>query len=236
MNPPRGREIASVGRPVPGMAIRVVGPHGEMQPEARVGVIECRGPSLMDGYVGQPAATAEVLRDGWLTTGDLGFLWQGQLFIAGRAKDILLLRGRNHAPEEVESAAETVAGVRTGCVVAATWLPDKADTERLLVLAEARRDLAPGRYDDIAASVSDAIVAAIGLLPDRVAIVAPGTLPRTSSGKLRRQEALRLFLAGQLTAPDPVTPLRVAGCRHPVLLRVLAPVEGVRGRALKSSW
>ena len=141
-----GREIVSVGRPIPGMAVRVAGPDGEALPERSVGVIECRGPSLMEGYLGQPDVTAEVLRNGWLNTGDLGFTCCGDLFITGRAKDVLLVRGRNYAPEEVEHAAETAAGVRAGCVVAATWLPDGAETERLLVLAEARRDLPSARY------------------------------------------------------------------------------------------
>jgi acyl-CoA synthetase (AMP-forming)/AMP-acid ligase II len=205
-----GREIASVGRPVPGVELRVIGQDGEQLPEGAVGVIECRGPSVMEGYLGQPQATADVLRDGWLYTGDLGFLWKGELFVTGRAKDLLLLRGRNYAPEEVEQAAEGVAGVRAGCVAAVTWLPEGADTERLLVLAEARRDFPAANYEALARPVSDAVVASLGLLVDRVVILPPGTLPRTSSGKLRRQEALRLFLSGALTPPDRVTPLAVA--------------------------
>ncbi len=205
-----GREIASVGRPLPAVELRVVGQDGEQLPEGAVGVIECRGPSVMEGYLGQPQATADVLRDGWLNTGDLGFLWKGELFVTGRAKDLLLLRGRNYAPEEVEQAAESVAGVRAGCVAAVTWLPEGADTERLLVLAEARRDVPAAGYDALAGPISDAVLASLGLIADTVLILSPGTLPRTSSGKLRRQEALRLFLSGALTPPDRVTPLGVA--------------------------
>jgi fatty-acyl-CoA synthase len=205
-----GRELASVGRPVPGVEIRVVSRDGEVLPEGEVGVLECRGPSLMDGYLGQPEATAEALHDGWLNTGDLAFLLKNELFIAGRAKDVLLMRGRNYAPEEVELAVEEVEGVRAGCVAAVTWLPEDAETERLLVLAEARRDLSVDRYDQVASRASAAVVEALGLLPSKVLILSPGTLPRTSSGKLRRQEALRMFLAGELVPPDPVTPLRMA--------------------------
>jgi acyl-CoA synthetase (AMP-forming)/AMP-acid ligase II len=205
-----GREIASVGRPLPGVEVRVTAPDGAVLPEKAVGVIECRGPSVMDGYLGQPEATAEVLRGGWLNTGDLGFLCEGELFVTGRAKELLILRGRNYAPEEVEAAAEAADGVRAGCVAAVGWLPDGADTERLLVLAEARRDVAPERYDEVATRASEAVLAALALRPDRVVVLAPGTLPRTSSGKLRRQDALRLFLAGGLTPPDPATPARLA--------------------------
>jgi acyl-CoA synthetase (AMP-forming)/AMP-acid ligase II len=205
-----GREIASVGRPVPGVEVRVIGPGGEPVPEASVGTIECLSPSLMDGYLGQPQETREALRGGWLNTGDLGFLWKGDLFVTGRAKDLLVLRGRKYAPEEVETAVETVPGIRAGCVVAATWLSEGAGTERLVVLAEARRDVQPQRYGELASAASNAVVGGPGLVADCVEILPPGTLPRTSSGKLRRQEALRLFLAGQLAPPDAVTPLRLA--------------------------
>ena len=205
-----GREIASVGTPVPGVELRVVNETGEPLPAGRVGRIECRGPCLMEGYLGQSDATDSAIRDGWLSTGDLGFLFEGELYVAGRAKDMLLLRGRNHAPDEVERAAERVDGIRAGCVVAVSWLPEGADGEHLLVFAEARRDVAPARFAEIAEDCRQAIMAALGLAAERVTILAPGTLPRTSSGKLRRQETLRQFLAGELAPPRPVTSLTMA--------------------------
>jgi acyl-CoA synthetase (AMP-forming)/AMP-acid ligase II len=192
------------------MQVRVVDSDGAVLPEGSVGTVECRGPSMMEGYLDQADATAKVLRDGWLDTGDLGFTCRGELFIAGRAKDILLLRGRNYPPEEVEQAAEAVPGVRAGCVVAVTWLPEGADTERLLVLAEARRDLPAAHFGDTASAIAAAILSASGLVADRVVILAPGTLPRTSSGKLRRGDTLRLFLSGKLEPPEPVTRARLA--------------------------
>lgn len=217
-----GRELASVGRPVPGLELRIVGARGETLPDGRVGLVECRGPCVMEGYLAQPAATAQVLRDGWLNTGDLGFLCAGELFLTGRAKDMLLLRGRNHAPDEVERAAERAAGVRAGCVVACTWLPDPssdgageactgdADGEHLLVLAEARRGLSRTAFPEIERACGAEILRATGLSADRVVVLMPGTLPRTSSGKLRRQEALARFLAGTLAPPAPVTGLSLA--------------------------
>jgi fatty-acyl-CoA synthase len=206
---PDGREIASVGKPVPGVEVRIVGQAGTTLPEGAVGSIECRGPSLMDGYLGQPDETAATLVSGWLKTGDLGFSWDGELFVTGRVKEMLLLRGRNHAPEEVERAAATVEGVRAGCVVAATWLPEDGDGERLAVLAEARRDVASEDYEALAADCSRAVVGATGLLPDVTRVLPPGTLPRTSSGKLRRGDALRAFHAGALRPPSAITPLRL---------------------------
>ena len=99
-----GRELVSVGRPLPGFALRIASERGDSLADGRVGDVFVRGPSLMDGYLGQPEATAAALHDGWLDTGDLGFVFDGELFLTGRRKDVLILRGRNHAPEEVEHA------------------------------------------------------------------------------------------------------------------------------------
>jgi acyl-CoA synthetase (AMP-forming)/AMP-acid ligase II len=163
----------------------------------------------MEGYLDQPEATAAVLHEGWLDTGDLGFVHDGQLFLTGRAKDVLILRGRNHSPHEVEEAVGAVPGVRAGCAVAVSWLPEGDTGERLLLLVEARREVAPASYPQIVAACAAAVRAAAGLHPDHVEVLAPGTLPRTSSGKLRRSETLRRWLAGELVPPSPVTALRV---------------------------
>ncbi|HEY0510393.1 MAG TPA: AMP-binding protein, partial [Thermoanaerobaculia bacterium] len=201
-----GREIVSVGRPVPGFRLRIVDAAGRDLPAGRVGRVWAQGPSLMDGYLDDPEATARALRDGWLDTGDLGFLHAGELYLTGRAKDVVILRGRNYAPEEIERAVEGVRGVRAGCVVAASWLPEDAPGEALALFVET-----PDAGEDLADACRAAVLGATGLAVDRVIPLAPGTLPRTSSGKLRRGEALRLYLAGDLTAPDPVTPLQLAG-------------------------
>jgi len=208
---PDGIELVSVGRPLPGFSLEIRDPEGRALSAGRVGRVQVRGPSLMDGYLGRPEATAEALRDGWLDTGDLGFLHGGELFLTGRAKDVLILRGRCHAPSEVEHAVDAVDGVRTGCTVAVSHLPEGAAGEELLLLLEARRELAAADYPALGAAAARAVRSATGLAPDRVAVLAPGSLPRTSSGKLRRQEALRRWLAGELRPPAPVTPIRLAG-------------------------
>ena len=207
---PRGREIVSVGRPLPDVSLRIVDDGGRELPAAHIGHVECRGPSLMEGYVGDPEATAAVLRDGWLRTGDLGFVFEGDLYLTGRAKDILLLRGRNHAPEEVEQAAAGVEGVRPGAAVAATWLPEGAEGEELVVLVEAARGVEAGQFARIRRDVAARVLAATSLSTGRVEVLEAGSLPRTSSGKLRRQAALAQFLAGTLGPPAPVTRLRLA--------------------------
>ena len=206
-----GREIVSVGRPLPGFDLEIRDEEGRRLPPGRVGRVWIQGPSLMDGYLDAPEATARALRDGWLDTGDLGFLRGGELYLTGRAKDVVILRGRNHAPEEIERALESVPGVRTGCAVAASWLPEDADGERLVLLVEEARNASPQQLESLPEACREAVLGSVGLEVDEVVVLEPGTLPRTSSGKLRRQEALRLWLAGELQPPEPVTPLRMAG-------------------------
>jgi fatty-acyl-CoA synthase len=210
-----GIELVSVGRPLPGFELAVRPPEGgpgdPPLPEDRVGRLWVRGPSLMAGYLDQPEATDRTLVDGWLDTGDLGFLHRGRLYLTGRAKDVVILRGRNYPPDEIEHALDRVAGVRTGCGVATSWLPEDGDREELFVFVEHAKDASDAEREKIPEDCRKAVAAATGLDPDHVVVLAPGTLPRTSSGKLRRRRTLELYLAGELTPPEPVTALRMAG-------------------------
>ncbi len=206
-----GREIVSVGTTVPGFLLEIRDDAGRVLPPGRVGRVWVRGPSLMDGYLNAPEATARALQGGWLDTGDLGFLRGGELYLTGRAKDVVILRGRNHAPDEIERAVEGIPGVRAGCAVAASWLPEEAEGERLALFVETSRHATSAQIDALPDLCRQAVLGATGLDVDEVVILEPGTLPRTSSGKLRRQESLRLWLAGELSPPEPVTPLRLAG-------------------------
>jgi len=208
---PGGVEIVSLGRPLPGFELRIVDRDRLDLPANRLGRVLVRGPSLMDGYLGLVRATAEVLRDGWLDTGDLGFIADGELYLSGRAKDVLILRGRNHSPVEVEHAVDRVDGVRVGCAAAVSYLSEDADSEVLIVLVEARRDAPATCHPRIADAAALAVRAATGLQPDHVEVLEAGTLPRTSSGKIRRHEALRQWRASELGAPLPVTPMHLAG-------------------------
>ena len=196
------REIASVGVPVPGTEVEVRDEHGNSLQDGRVGRIFVASPSLMDGYFGDPEATARTLHGRWLDTGDLGFWHGGELHIAGRAKDVIIVRGANHAPQEFEAPVDAVPGVRLGCSVAVGFEPPGTGGEELLLLVE-RATGAAGEGDAaLASAVQAAVVAATGVRPHTVEVLAPGTLPRTSSGKLRRRESLARFLAGTLTPPD----------------------------------
>ena len=166
---------------------------------------------MMEGYLGRRRATARALRGGWLDTGDLGFVADGDLYLTGRAKDVLILRGRNHSPVEVEHAVDTVDGVRTGCAAATSFMPEDAERELLLVMVEAQKAVPDREYRRIAEEVSRAVLVSTGLDPDRIEVLEPGTLPRTSSGKIRRREALARWRAGSLNPPARVTPIRLLG-------------------------
>jgi fatty-acyl-CoA synthase len=205
------RRIVSVGTPVPGSELEVRGAHGDSLPERTVGRIFTRGPSVMAGYFGQPEATASALTEGWLDTGDLGFVADGELHVCGREKDLIIIRGANHVAQEFEECLDGLEVVRAGCAAALGFVSEGEDGEQLLVLAERAKDAS--RNDGDAGTVdlvTRAILERTGIRPHTVVMLDPGTLPRTSSGKLRRSEALRLYLAGQLTRPRKAGPARLS--------------------------
>ena len=205
-----GVEMVNLGRPLEGFEVRIVRER-EGVADGVVGSVFARGPSLMSGYLGRPELTAGALVDGWLDTGDLGFLLDGELYLTGRDKDVLILRGRNHAPHPLEQALDAVGGVRTGCAAACSYRPEGCDGERLVLFVEHSARATPEQLEVMGRACVDAVVAATALVPDLVVVLEPGTLPRTSSGKIRRGEALRLWRAGELHPPERVHLLRVAG-------------------------
>ncbi len=194
-------ELVSVGAPLPGFAVEIRDEHGLSLPENTEGIIYVSGPSLCQGYFDHDESPIE---NGWLNTGDVGFLHQGELYITGRKKDVIILHGQNHMPHEIERALDKVHGIRTGCAAAVSDIGPEG--ERLIVFAEYREV-----RDSMAELCRQAIVAATGVDPALVVLLEPGTIPRTSSGKIRRAETLKLWKKNQLTAPDKVTPWLLAG-------------------------
>ena len=189
-------EFVNAGRPLPNVEVQIVTKDGGDAGERVEGHLWFRGPSATSGYYRNPAATRELMRgDGWLDSGDLAYLADGEVYITGRAKDVIIKAGRNLYPDEIEDIVGRVAGVRTGCVVAFGAPDPRTGTERLIVAAEVR-GLADGNR--IAAELSGAVDKAIGLPPDHVEIIPAHSIPKTSSGKLRRSETRRLFLEGRL--------------------------------------
>ena len=198
---PEGREMVSVGRPVPGFELAIRNAERADLDEGVVGRIWTRGSTLMDGYLGRGDATREVLRDGWLDTGDIGFMDRDELYICGRAKDVIIVRGRNHSPVDIEHAVESVAGVNVGGAAAAGYFPEGCDREQVLVLVERTRGAGAAEHNGLAEACRKAVLLETGLDVDQVVLLAPDSIPRTSSGKVRRAEALRRYLAGELGSP-----------------------------------
>jgi fatty-acyl-CoA synthase len=191
-----GLAFVSAGRPLPGVEVRIVDAEGREVAERIQGRLWFRGPSATSGYYRNPEATRALLQpDSFVDSGDLAYRASGELYITGRAKDIIIKAGRNIYPQEVEEIAGRVAGVRTGCVVAFGAPDERSGTERLVIAAEVRD---PSRRAAIAAEITQQVATALGLPPDVVEPLLPHSIPKTSSGKLRRAETRRLFLAGRL--------------------------------------
>jgi len=205
--PGHGRALPSVGKRLPGLDVQIWDDNNHAVAENLVGKIVVRGASITPGFFNDPELTSAAIQDGWLDTGDLGFFHQENLYIAGRAKDLIIIRGRNYAPQEIEDLLFDLAGVRTGCAVALSAAAGP-DGEQLIILAE--KDLrAPVPEAELSAAIGERILAGLSLRPYLVQILEPGTLPRTSSGKFRRADALRMFLAGELVPPEKVTALKL---------------------------
>lgn len=207
----RGVELVSVGKPLSGIRVRVMDDHGRTCDDREVGRVWVESPSVMEGYLDRKEDTAEALREGWLDTGDMGFLREGELFLTGRAKDILVVRGRKHLPTEVERATLDVRGARKGCSAAVSFQPEGAPHEILCLFVEHAANASDEERRSLAERCSAAVQEATGLVCDRVLSLAPGTIPRTSSGKIQRRETLRLYQLGELAPPDEVTALYLAG-------------------------
>jgi fatty-acyl-CoA synthase len=188
------RRLALLGPAVPGLEIRVVDPEtGTARVDREVGELEIRGTSVTPGYYGRPDLTAELFHDGWLRTGDLAYLLDGELVMCGRTKDVIIVGGRNVFPEDVERAAALTDGVRAGNVIA--FGVDRKGKEGLVVVAETKGD----DHALTRRSVAERVRAAIGLPPKDVVLVLPGSLPKTSSGKLQRSLCRQRYLSEELS-------------------------------------
>jgi fatty-acyl-CoA synthase len=211
-NAPDSRVVGfvSAGFPIPGNEVRIVDDTAQDVPDRVEGRLWFRSPSSTSGYYRNAAATAGMMRDGgWLDSGDRAYFADREIFITGRAKDIIIKAGRNLYPHEIEEMAAGVEGVRKGCVVAFGVVDETSGTERLVVVAEtAARDNA--RREEIAARLRERVAEGVGLPPDDVEMVPPGAVPKTSSGKLRRAATRALFLEGRLHQGRPPAWLQIS--------------------------
>ena len=194
---PHALRFVSCGGPLPQHEVRIVDRSDRIVGERVEGRIYFRGPSVTSRYFGNAEATRAAFHDGWMDSGDLGYQADGELFITGREKDLIIQGGRNLCAEELEAITSRVPGIRPGSV-AAFGAPDATTgTERVVIVAETR-DRVPARREALARAVRDALVTGIGSPPDVVLIVDPHTVLKTSSGKVRRSAMRTAYLARTL--------------------------------------
>ncbi|HSD11555.1 MAG TPA: fatty acyl-AMP ligase, partial [Candidatus Binatia bacterium] len=189
--------FVACGRPLADHRVRIVDRSGRPVGERIEGRIEFRGPSVTAGYFGKPEVTREAVHDGWMDSGDLGYWAEGDLFITGRQKDLIIKAGRNLYPQEVEEVAGDIPGIRKGCVAAFGVADPEIGTERLIVIAESR-ERAAEKQEALRAAVLERVVATLGIPPDTVVIAEPGSVLKTSSGKVRRRATRDAYLGGVL--------------------------------------
>ena len=188
----RRKQVVSCGWPLPGTVVAILDEAGQRVPDEHVGEICVQSPSAMSGYWGDADATAEVLRGGWLHTGDRGFLDVGGLVICGREKDVIIVGGRNLYPEDYEWCTERIPGIRRGNVTVFA-LPER---ERMVVVAETTA--APAEAGEVAETVLVTLRERLARAPEEVVLISPGALPKTTSGKRQRSLCRSEYLAGHL--------------------------------------
>lgn len=191
-------QFVSCGRALPDHELAVIAKDDHPAPERVEGRVRFRGPSTTRGYYRNAEATRDLVGpDGWLDSGDLGYIAEGDLFLTGRAKDLIIKAGRNFYPQEAEAVAGGVPGVRTGCVAAFGVTDPDRGTEQFVVLAETRVTGETARAD-LSRAVSREVGLAMGGAPDRVVLAPPGSVAKTSSGKIRRGATRDAWLAGRI--------------------------------------
>ena len=193
--PQRLRAIVNCGKAVRDMEIAIREEDGTALPDGAIGKVWCRGASVMEGYFRDDAATRACLVDGWLDTGDMGYLSDGYIFIVGRAKDMIIVNGRNHWPQDIEWAVEQLPGFKSGDIAAfAITTPGGEETPAVLVQCRSSDEEERGRLRDL---IRERVRAVTGM-NCVIELIPPRTLPRTSSGKLSRAKARNLYLNGDI--------------------------------------
>ncbi len=199
--PARYRAIVNCGKTLPDMEVEIRGEEGHPRGDHQIGKVWCRGPSVMHSYFRNKEATDDCLVDGWLDTGDMGYTADGYLFIVGRAKDMIIINGKNHWPQDIEWAVEQLPGFNHGDIAAFAVETDNGE-EAPAVLVHCRVS-DPVERVKLREQISDKVRSVTGM-SCVVELVPPRTLPRTSSGKLSRAKAKKLYLAGE------IVPLKLA--------------------------
>ena len=193
--PQRFRAIVNCGKPVRDMAVEIREEDGTPLPDGAIGKLWCKGPSVMVGYFRDDAATEACMTDGWLDTGDMAYMSKGYIYIVGRAKDMIIVNGKNHWPQDIEWAVEQLPGFKAGDIAAfAITTPGGEETPAVLVQCRSSDDAERQRLRE---EIRERVRSVTGM-NCVIELIPPRTLPRTSSGKLSRAKARNLYLSGDI--------------------------------------
>jgi 1-acyl-sn-glycerol-3-phosphate acyltransferase len=206
---PTALRFVACGRPLPGHQIRIVDDAGHEVGDREVGRIQFMGPSATGGYFRNPNATKALFDGEWLESGDYGYFAEGDIYITGRAKEIIIRAGRNLYPYELEEAVGAVRGIRKGCVAVFGTTDPATGTERLVVVAETR-ETAAAKLDELRSRIHGLAMDLLQTAPDDIMLAPPHTVLKTSSGKIRRSACRELYERGALGAPGRAVWVQVA--------------------------
>lgn len=190
-------QFVSSGQPLPGHEVRVIDARGHELPERQEGVLQFMGPSSTSGYYHNAEKNVDLFKGEWLDSGDLAYMAGGEIYITGRVKDIVIRAGRNIYPHELEEAVGDVEGIRSGRVVVFGTVDQQSATERLVVLAETKSSEA-SIQQKLRAAINELATDIMGSPPDDIVLAPPGTVLKTSSGKIRRAACREMYERGEI--------------------------------------
>jgi 1-acyl-sn-glycerol-3-phosphate acyltransferase len=228
-------EFVACGRPLSGHQIRVVDPTGREVPDRHQGRLQFKGPSVTRGYFRNPEKTAELFDGDWLESGDLAYVADGDVYLTGRTKDLIIRAGRNVYPHELEEAVGDLPGVRKGCVAAFASVDPRSQIERLVLLAETRES-DPDALEVLRLRIADAAASLLETPLDEVVLTPPRTVLKTSSGKIRRAACRELYDRGAIGARTRAVWWQVARLSGTALARRLRSGLRRTGDWLYAGW
>ncbi|MGI9387883.1 MAG: AMP-binding protein, partial [Methyloligellaceae bacterium] len=217
--------FVACGRPIPRHEIRIVDDAERELPERTEGRLQFRGPSATAGYFRNDERNKTLFSGEWLESDDRAYIANGDIYITGRIKDMIIKAGRNIYPHEIEGLVGEIEGVRKGCVAAVASTDARTGTERLVLLVETRLTDA-SEMEQLRRRITEGCVAVLDMPPDVIELLPPRTVPKTSSGKIRRAAARALFEAG---LPE----LRERGFKLQLLLLAISGIGGRLRRSLR---
>ena len=218
-------EFVACGQPIPGHEIRIVDDYDNELPERREGRLQFRGPSSTSGYFRNEEKNRKLFSGDWLESDDRAYIAEGDIYITGRIKDMIIKAGRNIYPHEIEDLVGEIEDVRKGCVAAVASINPQSGTEMLVLIVETRLT-DPGERDDLKRRINEACTTTLDIPPDVIELLPPRTVPKTSSGKIRRAAARSLYEAGLLTRPG-------RGFRQQLFLLAISGIGGRTRRVFR---